>query len=160
MLGLKLNHVSKRGSRLLYHIALTWLLPDKIMASPLVIVYHRVIGTHSTDCVWSTGACLPRELVLATSHDDVIKCKPFPCYWPFVRGIHRPPMDLDYPHKGQERGSFMLSSICAWSNVWANNRNTVDLRRHRVHYDVTAMKYRNLIENPTIFHVALIYPCR
>ena len=23
------------------------------------------------------------------SHDDVIKWKHFPCYWPFVRGIHR-----------------------------------------------------------------------
>ena len=23
------------------------------------------------------------------THDDVIKCKHFPSYWPFVRGIHR-----------------------------------------------------------------------
>ena len=26
-------------------------------------------------------------------HDDVIKWKHFPCYWPFVRGIHRWPVD-------------------------------------------------------------------
>ena len=25
-------------------------------------------------------------------HDDVIKWKHFPCYWPFVRGIHRSPV--------------------------------------------------------------------
>ena len=30
-------------------------------------------------------------------HDDVIKCKHFPRYWPFVSGIHRSP--VDYPHK-------------------------------------------------------------
>ena len=32
-------------------------------------------------------------------HDDVIKWKQFPRYWPFVRGIHRPPVNS--PHKDQ-----------------------------------------------------------
>ena len=32
-------------------------------------------------------------------HDDVIKLKHFPRYWPFVRGIHRSPVNS--PHKGQ-----------------------------------------------------------
>ena len=32
-------------------------------------------------------------------HDDVIKWKDFPRYWPFVRGIHRSPVNS--PHKGQ-----------------------------------------------------------
>ena len=27
--------------------------------------------------------------------------------------------------------------ICAWRNGWVNNRDAGDLRRHRVHYDVT-----------------------
>ena len=27
----------------------------------------------------------------------------------------------------------------AWTNVWANNRDAGDLRRHLAHYDVTAM---------------------
>ena len=43
--------------------------------------------------------------------DDVIKWKRFPRYWPFVRGIHRSPMNS--PHKGQWRGSLMFSLICA-----------------------------------------------
>ena len=29
--------------------------------------------------------------------------------------------------------------IWAWINVWVNNREAGDLRRHRVHYDVTLM---------------------
>ena len=32
-------------------------------------------------------------------HDDFIKWKHFPCYWPFVRGIHRSPANS--LHKGQ-----------------------------------------------------------
>ena len=43
-------------------------------------------------------------------HDDVIKWKHFPRYWPFVRGIHRSPVYS--PHKGQWRGTFMFSLIC------------------------------------------------
>ena len=36
-------------------------------------------------------------------HDDFIKSKHFPRYWPFVRGIHRSPVNS--PHKGQWRGA-------------------------------------------------------
>ena len=48
-----------------------------------------------------------------TVHDDVIKRKYFPCYWPFMRGIHRSPVNS--PHEGQWRGALMLSLICAWT---------------------------------------------
>ena len=52
-------------------------------------------------------------LILDTSgHDDVIKWKHFPRYWPFVGGIHRSPVNS--PHKGQWRGALMFSLICAW----------------------------------------------
>ena len=37
---------------------------------------------------WTMGSIMD-GCVLLTSHDDVIKWKPFPCYWPFVRVIHR-----------------------------------------------------------------------
>ena len=47
-----------------------------------------------------------------TNHDDVIKWKHFPRYWPFApRGIHRSPVNS--PHKGQWRGALMLSLIFA-----------------------------------------------
>ena len=67
-------------------------------------------------------------------HDDVIKWKHFPRYWPFVRGIHRSPANS--PHKGQWRGALMLSLICVGINGWINNREAGDLRRYRGHYDV------------------------
>ena len=68
-------------------------------------------------------------------HDDVIKWKHFPHYWPFVRGIHR------LPHKSQWRGALMFSLICVWINDWVNNREAGDLRRYRAHYVVTVMLY-------------------
>ena len=67
-------------------------------------------------------------------HDEVIKWKHFSRYWPFVRGIHRSPVNS--PHKGQWRGALMFSLICAL------NKRTVeagDLRCHRAHYDVIVM---------------------
>ena len=70
-------------------------------------------------------------------HDDVIKWKPFPRYWPFVRGIHRWPVNS--PHKGQWRGALMFSFICAWINDWVNNREAGNLRRHRAHHHVIVM---------------------
>ena len=71
------------------------------------------------------------------NHDAVIKWKHFPRYWPFVRGIHRSPVKS--PHKGQWRGALMIFFICAWINVWVNDREAGGLRRHRAHYDVTVM---------------------
>ena len=70
-------------------------------------------------------------------HDDVVKWKHFPRYWPFVRWIHRSPVNS--PHKGQWGGALMFTSITAWINGSGNNREAGDLRRHHAHYDVTAM---------------------
>ena len=70
-------------------------------------------------------------------HDDVIKWKHFSRNWPFVRGIHRSPVNS--PHKGQWRWAFMFSLIRAWINGWLNNGEAGDLRRHRAHYDVIVM---------------------
>ena len=62
----------------------------------------------------------------------------FPRYWPYVRGIHRSPVNS--PHKGQWRGALMFYLICAWINGWVNNREAGDLRRNCAHYDVTGMR--------------------
>ena len=72
-------------------------------------------------------------------HDDVIKWKHFPRYWPFVRGIHRSP--LNSPHKGQWRGALMFTLICVWINGCVNSREAGDLRRYGAHYDVTVMDH-------------------
>ena len=66
-----------------------------------------------------------------------MKWKHFPRYWPFVRGIHRSPVNS--PHKGQWRGALLFSLICVWINGWVNNGEAGDLRSYRVHYDVTVM---------------------
>ena len=70
-------------------------------------------------------------------HDDVIKWKHFPRWWPFVRGIHRSPANS--PHKGQWRRALMFPLFCVWTNDWVNNRDAGDLRRHRAYHNVTVM---------------------
>ena len=78
------------------------------------------------------------EIMLRFSTHDVIKWKHFPRYWPFVRGIHRSPVDSS--HKGQWHGALMFYLICAWTKAWTNNRVGGDLRRrHRVWNDITVM---------------------
>ena len=87
--------------------------------------------------IWFNICCLQKlvqENVLMIRlmryiHDDVIKWKHFPRNWPFVRGIHRSPVNS--PHKGQWRGTLMFSLICVWINGWVNNREAGDLRRYR-----------------------------
>ena len=75
--------------------------------------------------------------ILHVYHDDVIKWKHILRYWPFVRGIHRSPVNP--PHKGQWRRALMFPLICTWINNWENNSEAGDLRRHRAHYDVSVM---------------------
>ena len=81
-------------------------------------------------------------------HDDVIKWKHFPRNWPFVREIHRSP--VNFPHKCQWRGALMFSLIYAWINDWVNNREAGDLRRQLGHYDVIVMCY--------VMHVVIANP--
>ena len=76
-------------------------------------------------------------------HDDVIKWKHFPRNWPFVRGIHRSPVNS--LHKGQWRGALIFTLICVWINNWVNNGEAGDLRRYRIHYDVTVMYLSSFI---------------
>ena len=84
--------------------------------------------------LWFYYSCksLPNCL---TCHDDVMKWKFFPRYWPFVWGIHW--WLVNSPHKGQWGRALMFSLICAWINGWVNNCEAGDLRRHHAHYDVT-----------------------
>ena len=87
---------------------------------------------HSSQMLEQLGAYLSLD-----KHDDVIKWKHFPRYWPFVRGIHRSPVNS--PHKGQWRGALMFTLICAQINGWVNNHEAGDLRRYHAHYDFIVM---------------------
>ena len=84
-----------------------------------------------------------------TDHDDVIKWKHFPRYWPFMRGIHRWPVNS--PHKGQWRGALMFSLICVWTNRWVNKGDAGGLRRHWAHYSATVMILWSLVGGFAIF---------
>ena len=95
----------------------------------------------SNICVTSPlhGSCsfLIKSYYSLAHHDDVIKWKHVPRYWPFVRGNHRSPVNS--PHKGQWRGALVFSLICLRINGRVNNRKAGDLRRNHAHYDVTVM---------------------
>ena len=92
------------------------------------MVYNKVIGPGK----------VPVNVICGINpHYDVIKWKHFPRYWPFVRGIHRLPVNS--PHKGQWCRALMVSLICAWINCRVNNREACDLKRNRTHYHVTLM---------------------
>ena len=88
-------------------------------------------------------------------HDDVIKWKQFPRYWPFVRRIHRSPVNS--PHKGQWRGALKFPLICARINGWVNNREAGDLRRHQAHCDVIVMLKQCLQKHEYLFVYGLLH---
>ena len=107
----------------------------------IVISYHEIKNWHYTSFVIVIDCLITLTARPCTSspHDDGIKWKHFPRNWPFVRGIHRSPVNS--PHKGQWRGALMFSLICVWINDWVNNREAGDLRCYRAHYDVIVMGY-------------------
>ena len=85
-------------------------------------------------------ACNAAFRNMAKYNDDVIKWKPFPRYWPFVRGIHQSPVNS--PHNGQWRGAMIFSLICAWIDGWVNYREAGDFGRNRAHYNFILMYIR------------------
>ena len=57
------------------------------------------------------------------------------------------PMTDEFPAQRPVTGSFDVSLICAWIYCWGNNREAGDLRRHRVHYDVTVMREKRSLSH-------------
>ena len=101
------------------------------------ISHHTLKACGSSSCNKNVFCDWPCYSSRVDKHDDVIKWKHFPRYWPSVRGIHQWP--VNFLHKCQWRGALMFSLICAWTIGWVNNRGAGDLRRNHVHYDVTVM---------------------
>ena len=113
-----------------------WWLPNRwILASSLATINHVERKTPTVPGVVKFGFCEYRDrlvkgyvtwmayrfywqlysvLKYSVVHGDAIKWNPFPRYWPFVRGIHRSPVNS--PHKGQWRWALMFSLIRAWTN--------------------------------------------
>ena len=82
------------------------------------------------ECLCSV-VCLRPSCSGFERYDDFIKWNRFPRYCHSV--TH------EFPHKGQWRGPWMFSLICAWINARVNNRRGGDLIRHRPQYDVIVM---------------------
>ena len=90
-------------------------------------VWYPVTYMHCDICkvnIWFSKPLF--TIAVLNLHDEVIKWNHFPCYWPFVRGINRSPVNS--LHKGQWRGTLMFSLIWMWINGWINNREAGDLR--------------------------------
>ena len=92
---------------------LEWTVTDS--AKPIVILCTKCSGTTRGDPTgspssWSRGAS--NIMALASLHDDFIKWKRFPRYWPFVWGNHRSPVNS--LHRSQWGGALLFSLICAW----------------------------------------------
>ena len=92
--------------------------PDAIRKQKFIHYFPDMAtpDTHFIHCPWvlqwrSMSALTVIGIIftfgrLDLTHDDVIKWKHFPRYWPFVRGIHRSPVNS--PHKGQWRRASMF----------------------------------------------------
>ena len=66
-------------------------------------------------------------------HDDVIKWKHFPRYWPS-------PITGEFHSQRSVTRSFdVFFDLRLYRNSWANNGDVCDLRRYLVHYDVIVM---------------------
>ena len=115
---------------------LTSCFPNKTYNDEVLLMFTTISSVCLSQCCGNAN-CINTVYEYATKHDDVIKWKHFPRYCPFVRGIHRSPVNS--PLKGQWRGALMFSLICARINGCVNNREAGDLRRYRAHYDVIVM---------------------
>ena len=111
----------------------TWLLYFTLYQAAKRVRTHRIFVCNGFMPVHKD----PLSKKILSNHDDVIKWKHFPRNWPFVREIHRSP--VNFLHKGQWRGALMFTLIYAWINDWVNNREAGDLRRQHGHYDVIVM---------------------
>ena len=110
-----------------------------LISAPILVIlvyWESTLGCFDNLCVNFVPGNISKYI--SFDHDDVIKWKHFPRYWPFVREIHRSP--VNFLHKGQWRGALMFSLIYAWINDWVNNREAGDLRRQHGHYDVIVME--------------------
>ena len=134
------RHVNQWWQRFYYH---TW-----YKVTSKIQFYKKFL---KTSLRYSNLRSLPFEMLLekddcichhnSSFHDNVIKWKHFPRYWPFARGIHRSPTKCQWP------GALMFSLVYAWTNGWANNRGAVDLRRHCAHFDVIVMQWSPFIQH-------------
>ena len=87
-------------------------------------------------------------------HDDVIKWKHFSWIGPFVKGIHRSPVDS--PHKASSAELWCFLWPAPEKKGWANNRDVGDSRRHRANYDDTVMVLEDQFTSARVTQLCLL----
>ena len=143
------------GDKIISELKFTLTLVPVILVTPSYYLPGLIVMLYSVpsyNILISSGVCVMARVGLPNNtrcfssgmapcgnweHDNRIKWKHFPRYWPFVRGIHQSP--VNFPHKGQWCGALIFPLIYVWTNSWVNNRDGGDFRRRHAHYDVTVM---------------------
>ena len=114
--GDELSHIISSWRSIIYTYSGGWLCWRRGIRSPVTCLNiemssYQYRGSWNRALVWlkSTGTkdSETRKIINRVQHDDVIQWKHFPRYWPFVRGMHRSPMDSR--HKAQWRGALVFS---------------------------------------------------
>ena len=130
LMAISTRHPDRKYS---YDTLLSGTCHDLTYWSKVIILVFKLIKTTENQPQAAHGHAMTRRFPHSAMmdagwnsrefHDDVIKWKYFPRHWPFVRRIHRLPVNS--PHKGQWCGALMFSLMCAWTNRWANNGEAV-----------------------------------
>ena len=123
-----------------------WILHSLIFLQAYSIQYNRKHFSHKVVPHHAASGFLPRFNrininMMTSSNGNIFRVTGHLCRNSSVTG--------EFPAQKSVTRSFVFSLICAWINVWVNNHEAGDLRRHRGHYDVTVMKTRNIEENYT-----------
>ena len=74
------------------------------LGATYVVLTINITNVRSGNCC--QGECIKISNIFTHDHDDVIKWKHFPRYWPFVRGIHRSPVTGEFPAQRPVTRSF------------------------------------------------------
>ena len=109
--------------------------PNKFLMKRLYFDYHfSIVGSlwfrltiSSSSSSSSSSATI--DSMMTSSNRNIFRVTGHLCRSP-----------VNSPHKGQWRGAFMFSLMCAWINRWANNREARDLSRYCAHHDVIVMQ--------------------
>ena len=114
--------LAKIGFYAYYYSMLFWFILSCVSVVYWIITWCDISSNSTPPIPRRTN-----DLMMTSSNGNI-----FPRYWPFVRGIHRSPVNS--PHKGQWHWALIFSMIYALINGWVNSRG--DLRRHGAHHDV------------------------
>ena len=118
--GCLLNGLFRRRSKKTWKLRVTGLcagnspgtgeFPAQMASNGKMFPFDDVLMSKGTVLIMNIMSCSIDQSCPMSDwnyYDDVIKWEHFSRYWPFVRGIHRSPVNS--PHKGQWRGALVFS---------------------------------------------------